>query len=424
MAMMEQGLHPNELLSLMGNPHADDKEGLSVENEWQSKMSGWYLENAFRYQELLDYLCRYSPIFSPLSVAALWQRNLLRTFVTEPIKKNVRLMVRLRQQPDIFRDKDSDIYDYYAHLLQNLCERVMTDDHYDREKARLLATTPRGKQILSFFMREFIELEKAHNSKGLTRLRAMKELLACLLVVITETPLQNTKLPFMKKNPDGSDALSLEAYLSENRQRFENLCRAEAFDPKHYAKRETRGKLGYCPYEIVKDSQLRSVTLRYYPLPTGVKPLDHVLYLSTPLINKPELFDLAGGKSVIEGLLREGYHIYMVDYGQPAKEDGQLGLDFYVKTVHDHCLDLITRQHHGSPISAVGYCMGGALILPYLARRAEERLSAGLPMDVQKVCLLAAPVKFDDGKSGHGAMRSYIRKNYNPYIMEQLSLGK
>jgi poly(3-hydroxyalkanoate) synthetase len=224
----------------------------------------------------------------------------------------------------------------------------------------------------------------------------------------------------MRKNPDGSDKLTMDAYLAENRQRFENLYQAEAFDPKYYAERETRGKLGCCPYEIVKDSRIRSVTLRHYPLPAGVKPLDHTLYLSTPLINKPELFDLAEGKSVIEGLLREGYRIYMVDYGQPAKEDGELGLDFYVKTVHDHCLDLITRLHPGSPISAVGYCMGGALILPYLARRAEERARAWLPMDVQKVCLMAAPVKFDDTQSGQGAMREYIRKNYNPYIMEQL----
>jgi len=418
--MLEQRLHPNELLSLMGETTADNKEGLAAEHHWQSRMSGWYVNNAFRYQEILDYFCRYSPIFSPLSVAALWQRNLLRTFVTEPIKKNVQLIVRLRQEPDMLRDTDSDIYKNFAYLLQHLCELVMTDDCFDREKARQLSTTSQGKQILTFFSNEFSKLEKAHTTTGLTRLRAMKDLLACLLVVITETPLKDAALPFMRKNPGGSDILTMDAYLFENRQRFENLYRAEAFDPKHYAEKETRGKLGCSPYEIVKDSQIHSVTLRHYPLPAGVKPLDHILYLSTPLINKPELFDLAVGKSVVEGLLREGYRVYMVDYGQPAKEDGQLGLEFYVKTVHDHCLDLITRLHPVSPVSAVGYCMGGALILPYLARRAEERLSAGLHMDVQKVCLLAAPVKFDDGESGQGAMRAYIRKNYNPYIMEQL----
>lgn len=418
--MQEQSIHPDELLNLTGGTLADNNEGLSDKSYWENRMSGWQLNNIFRYQEILDYFCRYSPIFSPLSVAAQWQRDLLRTFVTEPIKKNVQLIVRLRQEPDIFRGKDIDIYKNYAYLLHHLCERVMADDRFDREKARQLSTTTKGKQILTFFMNEFSELEKAQASSGLTRLRALKELLACLLVVITETPLKDTTLPFMRKNHDGSDALTLDDYLAENRRRFENLYRAQAFDPKHYAERETRGKLGCSPYEIVKGSQIHSVTLRHYPLPAGVKPLDHILYLSTPLINKPELFDLAAGKSVVEGLLREGYRIYMVDYGQPAKEDGQLGLDFYVKTVHDHCLDIITGLHPGIPVSAVGYCMGGTLILPYLARRAEERLRAGLSMDVQKACLMAVPVKFDDGKSGQGPMRAYIRENYNPYIMEQL----
>jgi hypothetical protein len=64
--------------------------------------------------------------------------------------------------------------------------------------------------------------------------------------------------------------------------------------------------------------------------------------------------------------------------------------------------------------------MGGSLILPYLARRAEERLAADIPMDIRKVCLMATPVRFDDGQSGHGPMRAYIRKNYNEYIMPQL----
>jgi poly(3-hydroxyalkanoate) synthetase len=420
MKMPGKSIHPNELLDLMGGTPTDNNEGPAAENYWESMLSGWQLRDIFRYQELLDYCCRYSPIFSPLSVTVLWQRNFLRTFVTDPIKQHVQLIVRLRQEPDIFRDKDSDIYKNYAYLLQHLCERVITDDSFDRDKAQQLATTSQGKEILTFFVNEFSKLEKTQTSRGLTRLRAMRELLACLLVVITETPLKDVTLPFMRKSSDGSDMMTLDAYLGENRRRFENLYRAEAFDPKHYAERETRGKLGCSSYEIVNDSCLHSVTLRHYPLPAGVKPLDHTLYLSTPLINKPELFDLAEGKSVIEGLLREGYRVYMVDYGQPAQEDGQLGLDFYVKTVHDHCLDLITRLHPGDPVSAVGYCMGGALILPYLARRAEERLRDGLAMDVQKVCLMAAPVKFDDGASGQGAMRTYIRKNYNPYIMEQL----
>jgi len=53
--------------------------------------------------------------------------------------------------------------------------------------------------------------------------------------------------------------------------------------------------------------------------------------------------------------------------------------------------------------------MGGTIILPYLARRAEERLARGEAMDVRKVVLMASPVVFDDGLSGHGSMREVIR---------------
>ncbi|MCX7634432.1 MAG: alpha/beta fold hydrolase, partial [Syntrophales bacterium] len=145
-----------------------------------------------------------------------------------------------------------------------------------------------------------------------------------------------------------------------------------------------------------------------------------VLYLSTPLINKPEIFDLAPGKSVIEGLLREGFTVYMVDYGQPTRAEQDLSLDYYGKHVHDAYLDLLIRRHPRQKIGVLGYCMGGALILPYLARRAVERKNDGLPLGVRRVCLMAAPIKFDDGDSGQGPMRNYIRKNYSDFLMGEL----
>lgn len=41
-------------------------------------------------------------------------------------------------------------------------------------------------------------------------------------------------------------------------------------------------------------------------------------------------------------------------------------------------------------------------------------------MDVKKVALMASPVKFDDDESGHGAIRSLIRRDYDPYLMKEL----
>jgi len=100
--------------------------------------------------------------------------------------------------------------------------------------------------------------------------------------------------------------------------RLENLYEANAFDIKEYSERATQGKIGCSYYEYVEGSLNHRVRLRYYPQPEGIKPNGKVIYMSTPLINKPELFDLATGKSVVEAMLKKGYIIYLVDHGDPG----------------------------------------------------------------------------------------------------------
>jgi poly(3-hydroxyalkanoate) synthetase len=117
---------------------------------------------------------------------------------------------------------------------------------------------------------------------------------------------------------------------------------------------------------------------------------------------------------------RKGYTVYSVDYGECGPDDADLGLDFYGKTVHDRYFEIIGKQHPGAVIDVMGYCMGGTLMLPYLARRAEERLSRGGKMDIRKLALMASPVRFDDDESGHGQIRSFIRGNYDPGVMNKL----
>jgi poly(3-hydroxyalkanoate) synthetase len=170
----------------------------------------------------------------------------------------------------------------------------------------------------------------------------------------------------------------------------------------------------------VEGSKIHRVSLRHYTIPQGIKPNGKIIYMATPLINKPELFDLAPGKSVIEALLKKGYVIYMVDHGDPGWEETDLGLDFYGKTIPDLYLDIIKKRHPQDEIYVMAYCMGGTLIMPYLARRAEELFAAGKPMDIKKIALMASPVKFDDEDSGHFPIRSLIRRDYDPYLMKEL----
>ena len=401
---------PDELMNVFGFSPADNTENLSTALPWKSKLIGQQIRSLFDYKRLLDSVGKEMWLFGPFTIAALWQSAILDSMLRH-VKASARLAVGASRNPDAIADMNGWIYKSYSRLLYTLTGFFITDGKFNREKARMICTTSKGNEFLKNYMDEFSQLEYEYNNIGLTRLKAMKELLKCLVVLITEQPFADGYLPFAKKNPDGTLINSFDDYLAENRVRLENLYDTNAFDIKEYSERATHGDIGCSRYEYIEGSLNHKVRLRHYPPPQGVKLNGKIIYMATPLINKPELFDLAPGKSVVEALLNKGYIIYMIDHGDPGWEETELGLDFYGKTIHDLYLDIIKKRHPQDEIYIMAYCMGGTLMMPYLARRAEELLSAGKPMDIKKIAMLASPVKFDDESSGHLPIRSLIRRD-------------
>ncbi|MGP8154412.1 MAG: hypothetical protein ACLQBQ_09790 [Smithella sp.] len=410
---------PDELLNVIGFSPADNLEDLSTTLPWKSKLVGQQVRSLFDYQRILDAVSEDIVLFGTWAIAASWQSAVLDT-ILQPIKASARISVGSSRNPDVIADMNGWIYKSYSRLLYTLTGFFIKEGKFNREKAQMICTTPKGKEYLKNYMDEFAELENQYSNVGLTRLKAMKELLKCLLILITEKPFTDGSLPFAKTIPNETLKTSFEQYLAENRVRLENLYEANAFDIKEYSERATHGNIGCSSYEYVEGSKIHNVSLRNYLIPRGIKPIGKIIYMMTPLINKPELFDLATGKSVIEALLKKGYIIYVVDHGDPGWEETELGLDFYGKTIPDLYLDIIKKKHPQNEIYIMAYCMGGTLILPYLARRAEELLAAGKKMDIKKVALMASPVKFDDEDSGHKPIRSLIRRDYDPYLMKEL----
>ena len=410
---------PDELLSVIDYSPADNLEHLATTIPWKSKMVGQQIRGLFNYQQFLETIKKNPLVFGPLSFSASWQSAILDSMLRH-VKASARLAVGASRNPDAIADQNGWIYKSYSRLLYTLTGFFIKDGKFNRDKALMICTTPKGKEYLRNYIDEFAQLEQQYNNIGLSRLKAMKELLKCLLVLITEQPFRSEPLPFAKTNPDGSLKTSFEEYLAENRMRLENLYEANAFDIKEYSERATLGKIGCSRYEYVEGSLNHRVRLRCYPLPEGITSNGKVIYMSTPLINKPELFDLASGKSVVEAMVKKGYVIYLVDHGDPGWEETELGLDFYGKIIPDFYLDMIKKRHPKDEIYIMAYCMGGTLILPYLARRAEELLADGKPMDIKKIALMASPMKFDDDESGHNPIRSLIRRDYDPYLMKEL----
>jgi poly(3-hydroxyalkanoate) synthetase len=405
---------------MMGPSPADNLEGYDTAVLWRSEMVAQMVKGLFAWRNFLESIGGKPLLFGPMAMAAAMQKSMLETFVINPAKVAARVLAGTGQGPDIFIEQNEWLEHTYARLLYEKCDFFIRNGVFDSDKALRVSTTIEGKDFLEKSTQEFALIEHRYNSRGLTRLKAMKELLKCLLMVITEKPLKDAELPFRRKNKNGTAASSFADYLGEIKTRLENLHRFNAFDIKTFSEKATQDSIGCSPYDIVEGSRLHAASLRFYPLPKKIQPNEKVLYLITPLVNKPEIFDLAPGKSVVEGMLKEGYTIYMADNGEPGAEESKLGLDFYGKTIHDKNLELIVDRHPGQEIHIMAYCMGGTLILPYLARRAEERRLRAEPMDVHKVVLMASPVKVDDTESGYAPVREIIQQGYDAGLMKEL----
>ena len=111
-----------------------------------------------------------------------------------------------------------------------------------------------------------------------------------------------------------------------------------------------------------KDVVYARGTLRLYhyrPLAPEVYRVPVLLVMS--LVSKAYILDLTPGQSFIEFLLRQGYDVFMIDWGVPRPEDKRLRLEDYVLDFIPDCLERIRRDSGEPDVSIIGYCMGGLL---------------------------------------------------------------
>lgn len=408
---------PEDLLAMIGTSPADNIEGYDTAVLWKSEIIGRQVKEIFKLKQFLGDIEDQGILFGPLALAAGWHKKILQTCVTEPAETLARILGATGQGPDLFIQQNEWIEQTYARLLYERCGVFMKNGKFDRSKAKDYIAREKEQQFLANTMREFALLEKGYHSRGMTRLKALKELLICLVMAVTEQPIEKGKLPF---KPRKQNEFDVSTYLEQITIRLENLYNANAFDIKAYSVNATGGTIGYSPYEIVENSQLYASSLRHYPLPKGIEANGKILYLPFPLVNRPEIYDLDKGKSVIEGMHNAGYIVYVSDNGDPGYEESKLGLGFYGKEIHDNNLAIISQRHPEQEINVMAYCMAGTLIMPYLARRAEERMARGETMDIHKVVLMASPTKIDDAESGYAPVLKIIRQGHDAPLMENL----
>lgn len=126
-------------------------------------------------------------------------------------------------------------------------------------------------------------------------------------------------------------------------------------------------------------------TLYHYRGAEGGKPV----LLLYALINKPYIMDFEKDESFAQGLLEEDLDVYLLDWGDPTRDEKYLTLDNYIQWyLHGSVKKIYERT--GQKVTLVMLCQGGVLGSIYAALYPEY---------VAGIVAMATPIDFDSMKA-------------------------
>jgi len=127
---------------------------------------------------------------------------------------------------------------------------------------------------------------------------------------------------------------------------------------------------------------------RYIPVLPEEKRHRIPLLLVFALMNRPHIFDLRPGNSFVEFMLRQGYDVYLLDWGSPGLEDRDLKFDDYTLDYLPRAIRKLKSISGSDEFSMAGWCIGAILTTIYAALRPNDGL--------RNLVLLTAPLDFSN----------------------------
>jgi polyhydroxyalkanoate synthase len=148
--------------------------------------------------------------------------------------------------------------------------------------------------------------------------------------------------------------------------------------------------VGATPREVVWTH--RGVTLYRYR--SSRRSYAVPLLLVFAAINRPTVFDLKPGGSLVEYLLEEGFDVFLLDWGVPGRT--LMGLDDYVCDELHWGVRETLRASGADEVTLVGWCMGATLCAMYCGLEPSGDEGVAGAGAVRNLVLLTMPV---DGRS-------------------------
>lgn len=138
------------------------------------------------------------------------------------------------------------------------------------------------------------------------------------------------------------------------------------------------------PAQIIDEAPKRTV-YRYIPREDR-EPRALPVLLVPPLAAPTICFDLRRGCSLAEHLLAHGHPTYLLEYGDIAFSDKDLGLEHWVQDIIPRAIERVSADAGGKPVQLVGWCLGGIMSLLAVAARDD--------LPVNAVAMVASPFDF------------------------------
>jgi polyhydroxyalkanoate synthase len=149
----------------------------------------------------------------------------------------------------------------------------------------------------------------------------------------------------------------------------------------------TKARIAQTPKQVIWTLN-KAKLYRYTPVAPAEQRRPVPLLLVFALMNRPYILDLRPGNSFVEYMLKQGYDVYLIDWGAPGPEDKHLKLDDYVLEYLPRAIRKLKQVAGADTFSMLGWCIGAILSTLYAALRPDDGL--------RNLILLTAPLDFAD----------------------------